>query len=90
MDGSGAKGVLIYVKSGYHGVESAAVRAYAIANPDFPHETTGDQFFSESQFESYRSLGFEIVDGFLNRAFSGGNRPKSWNVEDIAKALAHG
>jgi hypothetical protein len=23
----------------------------------FPHETTGDQFFSEDQFESYRRLG---------------------------------
>ncbi|HEV8435710.1 MAG TPA: hypothetical protein VGR95_20030, partial [Thermoanaerobaculia bacterium] len=23
----------------------------------FPHETTADQFFSESQFESYRALG---------------------------------
>jgi hypothetical protein len=89
-NGNGARGVLIYVKSGYHGIESAAVRAYAIAHPDFPHETTGDQFFSESQFESYRTLGFEIVDGFLNRALSGGNRPKDWTVDEIAKALAHG
>ena len=40
-------GVLVYVKSGYHGIESAAVRAYAIANPTFPHQSTGDQFFSE-------------------------------------------
>jgi hypothetical protein len=24
----------------------------------FPHESTADQFFSESQFESYRRLGY--------------------------------
>ena len=65
-DGSAARGVLIYVKSGYHGIESAAVRAYAIAHPDFPHETTGDQFFSESQFESYRSLGFHMINSICD------------------------
>ena len=33
----------------------------------FPHETTGDQFFSEEQFEMYRALGFRMVDGFFSR-----------------------
>src|SRR5262249_50404562 len=59
-------GTILYIKPGYHGVENADIRAYAIANPTFPHQTTGDQFFSESQFESYRSLGFAIADGILN------------------------
>jgi hypothetical protein len=67
-DGDGKKGFILYVKAGYHGIESAGVRAYALANRVFPHESTGDQFFSESQFESYRSLGFEIADGILTRA----------------------
>jgi hypothetical protein len=26
----------------------------------FPHQTTADQFFDESQFESYRRLGMHI------------------------------
>jgi hypothetical protein len=56
------------IKPGYHGTESAGIRAYAIANPAFPHESTTDQFFGESQFESYRSLGFEITDDVLNLA----------------------
>jgi len=89
-DGRRAQGTLFYIKPGYHGVEGAGIRAYAIANPTFPHQTTGDQFFSESQFESYRALGFEIVDGFLSRALSGTNRPAGWSVEELAKALAHG
>jgi hypothetical protein len=39
-----------------------------MANLDFPHQSTADQWFSESQFESYRSLGFEIMEGMLTRA----------------------
>ena len=36
----------------------------------FPHETTGDQFFTEEQFEVYRALGFHAVQG----VFSGRDR----------------
>jgi hypothetical protein len=28
---------------------------------DFPHESTADQWFSESQMESYRALGSHII-----------------------------
>lgn len=38
------------------------VLSYAIAHKTFPHESTLNQFFSESQFESYRALGYEIAD----------------------------
>jgi hypothetical protein len=58
-------GWILYVKPGYHGTESPGIVAYAAASAAFPHETTADQFFSESQFESYRTLGFEIMDGIL-------------------------
>src|SRR5262245_23570342 len=69
---------LLYIKPGYHGSEGVGIRAYATANPTFPHQTTGDQFFSESQFESYRALGFEIVDELLHTAFTGPARPTPW------------
>jgi hypothetical protein len=42
------------------------VRAYAEANPAFPHEPTTDQMFGESQFEAYRALGeyiLQTIDG---------------------------
>lgn len=61
----GAKpGHLLYLKPGFHndGSQPADVNAYGLANPAFPHESTGDQFFSESQMESYRSLGSHIID----------------------------
>lgn len=37
------------------------VFAYSRKHGSFPHETTVDQFFSESQFESYRELGERIA-----------------------------
>ena len=58
-------GHIIYIKPAYHGDESAGIMAYAQAKKDFPHETTTDQWFTESQFESYRSLGMEIADNIL-------------------------
>jgi hypothetical protein len=36
------------------------VRNYALANDDFPQQSTVDQFFDEAQFESYRRLGYLI------------------------------
>src|SRR4029077_5694408 len=79
-EGSAAtkKGHILYIKPGYHGTESPGIVAYATANAAFPHETTADQFFSESQFESYRTLGFEIMDGVLRNAAE--------NVDTIADA----
>jgi hypothetical protein len=75
---SASNGIILYIKPGYHGTESPGIVAYATANAAFPHETTADQFFSESQFESYRSLGFEIMDGVLKDAAE--------NVDTIADA----
>ena len=60
-------GFIIYIKPAYHDAnESAGIRSYAKANPTFPHESTVDQWFTESQFESYRSLGMEIAQDVLN------------------------
>jgi hypothetical protein len=38
------------------------VLEYRSRHLEFPHQTTSDQFFDESQFESYRALGQHIVD----------------------------
>jgi hypothetical protein len=37
--------------------EPRDIYEYFKRNETFPHESTADQFFSESQFESYRMLG---------------------------------
>jgi len=57
-----ALGYLVYIKPGFQNrTEPADVRAFAATNPAFPHDSTINQFFGESQFESYRSLGRHIV-----------------------------
>jgi hypothetical protein len=67
-DGPGCKdGKVIYIKPAYHGSEGAAIQAYAKANKTFPHETTADQWFTESQFESYRALGLDIANNVLDQ-----------------------
>lgn len=69
LDASNPKetGYVLYIKPGFHndGSEPADVTAYALANVSFPHESTADQFFSESQMESYRSLGAYIIKTVL-------------------------
>jgi hypothetical protein len=60
-------GKVIYIKPAYHGTEGAAIRSYAIAHKTFPHETTVDQWFTESQFESYRALGLDIANNVLRQ-----------------------
>lgn len=54
------RGTLIYLKASLSGDEPADVLEYASLHPEFPHQTTADQFFDESQFESYRKLGYHI------------------------------
>jgi hypothetical protein len=56
----GTKGILVYMKASWKGNEAEAVKQYRSAYPAFPHESTGDQFYSEEQFESYRTLGHEV------------------------------
>jgi hypothetical protein len=53
-------GILIYVKASMTGKEDTSVRQYKSSRPLFPHESTGDQFYGEDQFESYRHLGRDI------------------------------
>ena len=60
-DADGEDGWVLYIKSGLHGTECMDVLSYATTHLSFPHESTINQFFSESQFESYRALGYEIA-----------------------------
>ncbi len=57
-------GLLIYIKPTLRGPTQIPydIYSYSQACKEFPHETTVDQWFSESQFESYRALGAHIVD----------------------------
>jgi hypothetical protein len=62
----GTEGVLLYFKSSLTGDEKDYILDYKKRNMDFPHETTGDQFFTEEQFEVYRALGYHVVHGYFS------------------------
>lgn len=57
----GGHGLLLYIKSSLTGNESEFLRRYRAENPDFPHQSTAQQLFSETQFEAYRALGEHIA-----------------------------
>ncbi|GAB4197362.1 MAG: hypothetical protein Tsb002_31470 [Wenzhouxiangellaceae bacterium] len=61
-------GTLLYIKASLCGEEPEDIRQFAKRHPDFPHQTTADQFFSESQFESYRRLGLYIGQQVLGQS----------------------
>jgi Patatin-like phospholipase len=63
VDGGAAmQGFLVYIKAALSGKEPMDVANYARAHAAFPHEPTTDQWFGESQFESYRALGAHAVN----------------------------
>jgi len=87
-DRGGKEGYILYIKAGYHGTENTGVRGYAVANRAFPHEPTSDQWFSESQFESYRSLGYEIMTQIYECAckrLPAGEKPRLANLIEALK-----
>jgi hypothetical protein len=74
VDGACQDGVLIYVKPMLLGSESPDVASFAAAFAEFPHQSTADQFFNESQTESYRMLGMHSIEEIC-RGWDG----KSWD-----------
>jgi hypothetical protein len=55
------KGKLYYIKATMTDDLPAALYAYKADNLTFPSESTADQFFTEQQFEAYRTLGFTLA-----------------------------
>jgi hypothetical protein len=65
-DANKQEGTLIYLKSNVSRDEAGKIPAtvfnYLKSNPDFPHQSTIDQYFDDEQFEAYRILGNHIAD----------------------------
>lgn len=77
-------GRLLYIKASLSGDEHADVTQYAKAHPDFPHESTANQFFNESQFESYVRLGSDIVEQLVKQRFP--DTPPPLSIDKLFKA----
>ena len=67
-------GYLVYLKPTMTGDEPQDVLEYFRRIPEFPHQTTADQWFGESQFESYRKLGMHIAHVTFARYLHEGSR----------------
>jgi hypothetical protein len=59
LDENKRDGVIVWVKPSVTALDAADVRQYRLAHDDFPQQPTSDQWYDESQFESYRRLGYE-------------------------------
>jgi Patatin-like phospholipase len=62
VDPGAEDGLLVYLKTSMTGDEPPDIVNYQRQHPEFPHQTTADQWFAESQFESYRRLGQHVVE----------------------------
>ncbi|MEA3274902.1 MAG: hypothetical protein U9Q81_06335 [Pseudomonadota bacterium] len=62
----GGTGTLLFLKSALIHDVSFRVKGYAAQYPDFPDQSTVDQFFDEVQFESYRELGYRLACQMLD------------------------
>jgi hypothetical protein len=76
---------LLYIKPTLLERMPADLEHYSSQNPEFPNESTGDQFFDEAQWESYRKLG-ELTGKELFRADDMGN-PKPGVEGALARLL---
>ena len=76
------KGTILYFKPTLTGDEPPDLRQYQARNQAFPHESTGDQFYDEAQWESYRRLGEHVANVVL-RFFRGAARQYTNPVEKL-------
>jgi hypothetical protein len=75
-EGKGEEGKILYIKSSLTGAgkytiakdedvdlpaEPVDIINYKFTHQHFPHDTTANQWFTESQFESYRRLGCHVI-----------------------------
>jgi len=88
VDKSKSDGALIYIKPVIYGDEPPDVSNYAAAHPEFPHEPTTDQWFGESQLESYRLLGLHAIEAICGEDWEPKSLPLFFDQvqDDLARA----
>ncbi len=80
-------GYLLYIKSSLTGDEPTDLINYKLQEPKFPHHSTVDQFFDESQFESYRCLGEHIADTLCIRKPSAAVQVINSHIPNLIKPV---
>ena len=91
VDRDGEVGTLLYIKPSLLGSEFADILNYRKTNKTFPHQSTVDQWFDETQFETYRSLGYRIGKIALEKAVMAsrahGTKPDQRDIASLCGAL---
>lgn len=64
---SSSDGILVYIKASLTGDEPMDIKSYKTQHDTFPHQTTMNQMFDESQFEVYRTLGIHVIKDVFGR-----------------------
>jgi hypothetical protein len=91
-------GTIIYIKASLTGDEPTDVLNYKKACEAFPQESTIHQWFSETQFESYRKLGYHEALSSIQGGSARGQQsaePAWWStaaavISDALSGLARG
>lgn len=83
-----SQGILLYIKNSLTGNEPTDLINYKLERPSFPHHSTVDQFFNESQFESYRHLGQHMVEETLSDIMRHNRQEETDRPELIAEIRA--
>jgi hypothetical protein len=86
-DRASALGLMLYMKLSLTGNEAELLKRYQALHPDFPHQSTLDQFYDEEQFEAYRQLGVHVAEGAFAPALIGATG-KPQTAADWFKRLA--
>jgi len=81
------QGAFIYLKAAMTGREDSALLQYHARNPAFPHETTGDRFERERQFESYRRLGADVTYHAFASAVGDRGAGADWDFVSLATRM---
>ena len=82
-----AVGLMLYLKLSLTGNEAELLQRYRKLHPDFPHQSTADQFYDEEQFEAYRQLGVHVAEGTFSRALMTSN-PAPGTIREWFRQLA--
>lgn len=61
------EGLLIYLKSAMLRELDHKTKGYRGANPEFPFDSTANQFFTPEQFDAYFNVGETLVDQMLDQ-----------------------
>ena len=90
IDATLEKGILIYFKPTLTSGDPVDIQNYRTLHPAFPHQSTANQWFDESQFESYRQLGRVSMETALELVGSPDDvrtKPTSRVFEDLTMWL---